>query len=339
MISDKIKDSINQPDLYKFLVSTGLIICIGSLVFPLFTRDVSDLMIDSSKYINTTEYAKEYYLKTIHNRTAFAENHRLYSIVGFCIGIISLIFGLIKWFLRQKVDDELVEKRNENEKNELTLKRFEFDEKMASMSANGNSQNDAGSNEEVPETNDPKEENHKESSDFQPDKTKDKKGIGLQFVSSSSGIRKTGADCENEVYKLTLSFNVYTHSFVQGLNLPRRGLIDIVAKSFDNDKMSSKMDKTDLLIEVVYLHKPDMPKVDTQLKTLARNVSVYRQSFSRGATGRIVFVLSDDLNPDKIAYKAFSEQVSVMASKYSSLKAITVYQRNIETLKKEWFFG
>lgn len=104
----KIKlQKVEYSDINKFLVSIGIaLIAISILISWLFFREPFDLLIKADDLENLTELGKE----VIKERQEFLKNLLCLipwiSFIFFLLGLSSLIYGLIRWFKKQKLLDE-----------------------------------------------------------------------------------------------------------------------------------------------------------------------------------------------------------------------------------------
>jgi hypothetical protein len=98
-----IMDKFDYSDLYKFLVSAGIVLIGLSVLLPwIYLRESFDLIIEKNKLLLLTEQAQT----IIKNRQNLVSHFYFLipkiSLVLAGLGIISLLYGIIKWFFKQK---------------------------------------------------------------------------------------------------------------------------------------------------------------------------------------------------------------------------------------------
>jgi hypothetical protein len=120
-------DKFEYSDLYKFLVSAGIVLIGLAILAPWFyLKEPFDLLVEKQKISLLTEQAQN----VITNRQNLISHS--YSIVPwisvglFVIGVISIVYGLYKWFIKQADIDKrerLTTQKLENEVKNMTPKQ------------------------------------------------------------------------------------------------------------------------------------------------------------------------------------------------------------------------
>src|ERR1700733_15089362 len=99
-------DKFEFSDLYKFLVSAGIVLIGLSVVLPwLYLREPFDLLIEREKLATLTQTA-QVLIQSRQNLVAIIYYVIPWvSVILFMIGTGSVIFGLFKWFKKQSILD------------------------------------------------------------------------------------------------------------------------------------------------------------------------------------------------------------------------------------------
>ena len=107
-------------DIYRFLVSAGLVLLALSILYPWFVLTGSDdLRISQLEYDALTENSKELFDRRINVHDTLICIIPYVSFPLLALGLFGIIFGLIKWKIRQGVSDS-------NDELELQLKKLEI---------------------------------------------------------------------------------------------------------------------------------------------------------------------------------------------------------------------
>ncbi len=117
-------DKIEYSDINKFLVSFGLTLIVVACLLPwLYLREPFDLVIEKAKINELTEEAQ----RIISVRQSFISktiDYVQFVSLGFsALGLISIITGLRRWYIKQKDLDKrekIITSKHEHELNQLT---------------------------------------------------------------------------------------------------------------------------------------------------------------------------------------------------------------------------
>ncbi|WP_223577911.1 hypothetical protein [Sphingobacterium sp. GVS05A] len=100
-------EKIEYADINKFLVSIGLMLIIFSIVLPYyFLKEDFGIFLDNKLFLTLKPEVQSIIIVKRKQVSFFQQVIPYLSLLLFTVGIVSLIYGLIRWFKRQKRIDE-----------------------------------------------------------------------------------------------------------------------------------------------------------------------------------------------------------------------------------------
>jgi len=113
-------EKIEYADINKFLVSIGLMLIIFSIVLPYyFLKEDFGIFLDNKLFLTLKPEVQSIIIIKRKQVSFFQQVIPYLSLLLFTVGIVSLIYGLIRWFKRQKRIDEKFDTELEKLKREL----------------------------------------------------------------------------------------------------------------------------------------------------------------------------------------------------------------------------
>lgn len=98
---------LEYDSLYKFIVSIGIALCTLSALAIYFSLQESlVLLIHEDELTQLTEVARQAISAKQHLSCMLAHSVLPFSITCFIVGVIIVVYGIVMWRLRQKVQDE-----------------------------------------------------------------------------------------------------------------------------------------------------------------------------------------------------------------------------------------
>lgn len=122
-------EKLEYSDLNKFLVSVGVTLIVISVLLPwLYLREPFDLLLQQDQISKLTKEAIQIVTNRQHFVAGFVNYIFKVSVGLFSIGLISIIFGLIRWWKNQRILDrreKAITEKHEEELKKLTEKQIE----------------------------------------------------------------------------------------------------------------------------------------------------------------------------------------------------------------------
>lgn len=254
----RILRNIDFSDIHKFIVSTGLVLIFFAILVPwLFFREKFDLLLNIDDLNKLTDVAQN--LITYRQETLLTTVKILPYLSGglFLIGVVLVIYGLIKWNKKQKVVDEHQEILLSKTKKEIET--MSLDEKIKSI---------VKETEEEVETN---TNNNNSNLQNNYDLYKKQQAVVSKYIEVEAKIFEKVTCSYSNYYEIKPNMRIGTQEF---------------------DIIMSSNSREDVILEIKYFRKINsIMKLNNTINQLNNLLMNYSNYIKQKATARIIIVL------------------------------------------------